>query len=142
MELEKQDWYWNITLLTLGMAILVIVDLLYDFPAAPLTKISFGTSDIQQNFAQILVEYIIFYGLVGFILFAYTLVLFTLVIFGLNSQLPKRVLKIMGYMVVLALLVGTMSFDLLLFYNNDSLSNAFWNAARPITPQAFGAAPP
>jgi hypothetical protein len=154
LQLEEQDWYWNITLLTLGMAILVIVDLLYDFPAAPLTKNVFGTGDIQQNFAQIVLEYLIFYGLVGFVLFMYTLVLLTLEIsesyilqwccqniFGLNSQWQSRLLKAMGYMVILMLLAGTMSFNLLLFYENNAFSRAWWNAIMPFA-FSFGPAPP
>jgi len=84
LNLEKEEWYWNVTVLVFGMAILVIVDLLYNFPAGPLTRYGFGTNDIQKFFLLILVEYIIFYSLVGFILFAYTLNLLTIVVFDLD----------------------------------------------------------
>ena len=125
------------------MAILITRDLLYNFRAAPLTNDSFGTGNFVQKFPQIFVQYLIFFGLTGSILFIYTLVALIFdrcvlhrccrFVFGAHSELQNGVLKIMGYMVVFLLLVGTMTFNVLLFYySNDAPSTAFWAAIQPL----------
>lgn len=68
LELEKQSWYWTLGLLVIGMVLVVICDLLYNFPAASLTRYSNGTNDLVQSLPWIVVEYVIWFGLIGAIL--------------------------------------------------------------------------
>jgi hypothetical protein len=148
LELEKEDWYWNLGLLVFGMAILVAGDILYDFPSAPLTLYGWGTGNLTQYWLVIFVQYVIWFGLIAFILFMYTAICITFdwrvwhlwcqYVFGRHRRVQHIVLKILGYAMVVFLLAGTMAFDVLLFYAADAFSAAYNLAVQPLTdPYSF-----
>ena len=137
-----EGWYWKIVVLTFGMTFIVTFDVLYDFPAAPLTDgNSFGTGYVLRDFR---LNYSIIFGLVGCILFVYTAIGLTLNrprwkcrcqrIFGSYAETATKTL---GYMVVCFLLTGAMLFNWLLLYSSspgNALSKAYYAAVSSINP--------
>ena len=140
LQLEKQNWFWNLGLLTFGMALLITGDFLYDFPSAPLTDNAFGTNDLTFTWKAIVAEYAIWYGLIVVILFVYTAAFITFdgsrwdhrcrFMFGAHDRARRLVVKYGGYLLVTVLLSVTLAFDIFLFYYPDSASRAYYQATQ------------
>ena len=140
LHLEKMEWYRNLGLLTFGMAILIAGDFLYDFPSAPLTRDSYGTNALTYTWPAIVVEYVIWYGLIAAILLVYTAVCITFDrwlwerccrrVFGENNRARRIGLKVGGYLLIVGLLAGTMVFNVYFFYLRDPAAIAYDEATR------------
>jgi hypothetical protein len=134
LNLEQYGWYWNLGRLTFGMAILIAGDILYNFPAGSLVGAvaSTGTSYLTLQWNEIMIEYVIWFGLIGLILFLYTMIClvsswafwtrFMDLCFGNHENLKRYVEKTLGYLVILILLTLTICFDTFLFYDEEQLS--------------------
>jgi hypothetical protein len=133
LQLEGHGWYWNLGLLVFSMAILIAADLLYNFPSP--TYQSWGTDNLARAWRAIVVEYVIWFGLIVLILFMYTGICLTFNprlgqryyehIFGGHSKTQYIVLKVLRYAVLVLLLAGTAAFDVFMYYAPDTYSRLF-----------------
>jgi hypothetical protein len=138
LNLEQYGWYWNLGRLTFGMAILIAGDILYNFPAGSLVGAvaSTGTGYLTLQWNEIMIEYAIWFGLIGLILFTYTMICLVSSwafwtrlmdhIFGNHGKVKRYVEKTLGYLVILILLTLTICFDTFLFYDEEQLSSDYY----------------
>ncbi|KAH8752416.1 hypothetical protein BGZ57DRAFT_965715 [Hyaloscypha finlandica] len=141
LHVESGD-HWGLSLLTFGMAILIAADILYDFPAADIVPktaslIPDGTAYLTALWHSLLMQYTIWFGMIGLVLFSYTVFCLGFgrslwqccykAVFGQNENENREVdaKKVTKYLLVFFILIGTAAFDILLFYSPNPLSISF-----------------
>ena len=147
VEISESSWFYRLITLMFGFVLVIIGDILYNYPSAPFNSINPWTTEALADPKYIpvmIAQYVILLSLCALIL-----VVFTALCLGFAMEwisLPKYVLRCQlkgGYLskqrrsiireclwasVLITLIMGVISFDWFLFNGPDAhFEYIFWN---------------